>query len=808
MNQYKDNKDSDSLTWGERLRQIFTEVSAPKVLVITNNCTLNLERLGFDITLCNAEEGFDGIGLSYDLIVCSNSVLETVMRADFVGKALLVETRPNESIGMAFMDLYDRGFCHDLQWDDRNSILFRSNIERPVLFHAYEQHYYEYRQLRDKNLELQDMLAMTDDLINSYRRINDELSNEIDLVRQEQESITGSTFWKITKPFRWLMDKIKKVLSRFGGTRLIVKGISSLKNKGVRATYQKTMFRLAYSNSVQRFAEMCMLSEEERKRQTETVFSPEYKISILVPLYNTPENFLREMIQSVIDQTYGNWELCLADGSDDEHRYVGDIVREYQQKDPRICYTVLEENYGISENTNRCIEMATGDYIALFDHDDLLHPGVLFENMKVITEQGADFIYTDEMVFEKDIKHPITVHCKPDFAIDNLRANNYICHFSVFSRELLKQVGGFRDECNGSQDFDLVLRLTEKAKRIVHIPKVLYFWRSHAGSVASDISVKPYCITAGKKAVEDHLQREGIKGEVSAIPGLGSTFRVRYALKERPKISIIIPNKGYTNFLRACIHSILRKTTYSNYEIVVVNARVEKEAEEQDNAFLKNERVKIVDYRSDASMNEAYNYGASVADGEYFVFLHSDVRVTSPEWLEEMLMFAQRDDVGAVGAKLYYPNNTVQHAGFILGIHGTVGVSHQGADMKNYGYMGRLYYAQDFSAVSSACLMISRTDFEDAGGFDTTYIRLYGDVDLCLKLRKRGKLNVFTPFAELYHDQKTTGDRARRRNKAYEDVFKADETHFLEKWKSLIDEGDPYYNLNFSLEREDFILRR
>lgn len=803
MSQYRDSKKNESFF----LQDLLTGIPEPHVLVLTQNCSLRFKEQYSHFVYCENSCLQDTLP-SYDVVVCHYSMLESLLKANISAKALLVELDSDGGFEFDFAELLDHGFYHDLQWDDAKTILFRTDMESRQLVRTYQKSYFKFRKLADKNLELQDMLAMSDDLLNNYRRVNDELTEELEQIRMEKDSIIGSTFWKITKPFRWLADKFKTFLSRYRVTRLIIKGLSSLKNKGVRATYQKTMFRLAYTNSVQHFAELCKLSDEERTRQIETKFEPEYKISILVPLYNTPENFLREMIDSVINQTYSNWELCLADGSDEAHAYVGDVVREYQQKDARILYTVLEENYGISENTNRCIEMATGDYIGLFDHDDLLHPGVLYEDMKAICDQGADFIYTDEMTFEKDIKHPITVHCKPDFAIDNLRANNYICHFSVFSKKLLDQVGGFRDECNGSQDFDLVLRLTEKAKKIVHIPKVLYFWRSHAGSVASDISVKPYCITAGKKAVEDHLMRQGIQGEVSAIPGLGSTFRVKYTLKSYPLISIIIPNKGYANFLKACIHSILRKTTYHNYEIILVNEETPNAQAEQDFSLLKNERIRSVKFRSGASINEAYNYGASIARGDYFVFLHSDVRVTSPEWLEELLMFAQRDDVGAVGAKLYYPNNTVQHAGFILGIHGTVGVSHLGADMKNYGYMGRLYYAQDFSAVSSACLMISRENFESAGGFDCNYLRMYADVDLCLKLRQKQKLNVFTPFAELYHDQKTTGlSRHRVMNKAIAENLKADESYFLKKWKPLIDEGDPYYNLNFSLEREDFILR-
>lgn len=590
-----------------------------------------------------------------------------------------------------------------------------------------------------------------------------------------------------------------------GFVTLAKKAAVSLQENGLRATIQKVRFRLASMRGSRSFVHQYKLSEAEKQEQKNTVFDRYITISILVPLYNTPEKYLREMIDSVLDQTYSGWQLCLADGSDEGHAYVGEIAQEYAERDPRIKYKKLEKNEGISGNSNRCIEMADGDYIALFDHDDLLHPAALFEVMEAITLQEADFIYTDELTFEKDIEHPISIHCKPNFAIDTLRANNYICHFTVFDKKLLEKTGGFREAFDGSQDFDLVLRLTEQAKNIAHIPKVLYFWRSHEGSVASDISVKPYCVTAGCAAVQDHLDRLGIEAKATPIPNLVATYRIAYKIQGNPKISIIIPSRNGPKELAKCVKSILNKSTYPNYEIVIVEnnstdgqmLRIYKELERQ-------EKVRIVTYEGgECYYAQACNFGAKEASGEYLVFLHSDTQVITKEWMEELLMYAQRDDVGAVGAKLYYPNDTVEHAGIVVGIMGSAGRPHHRVDRNNVGYMGRLCYAQDLSAVSSACMMVKKAVFDNLGGFDEDYLLRFADVDLCLRIREEKLLVVYTPFAELYHMERSVPllDKEQRKQRSI------DRGLFTRRWSSMIELGDPYYNPNFSPDREDFILR-
>lgn len=537
------------------------------------------------------------------------------------------------------------------------------------------------------------------------------------------------------------------------------------------------------------------------------------KVSILVPLYNTPKEFLTAMIDSVLAQTYENWELCLADGSDEAHKEVGEICASYVEKEgdrKRIRYEKLAENKGISGNTNACYAMSTGEYIGLFDHDDILHPSALYEYVKAINEQGADYIYCDETTFKNgDINKMLTMHFKPDYAIDNLRANNYICHFSVFARKLLDGTELFRSQFDGSQDHDMILRLTDKAEKIVHIPKLLYYWRCHAGSVASGIEAKTYAIEAAKGAVADHLRKHGFRNfKIESTRAFETIFRIRYEVLGNPKISIIIPNKDHVMDLRRAVTSILEKSTYDNYEIIIVENNSEtEEIFRYYDELKKNEKIKIVTYEGGFNYSAINNLGVSRADGDYVLLLNNDTEVITVNWMEELLMYAQREDVGAVGCKLYYADRTIQHAGVVIGLgaHRTAGHSHYRMPRQNLGYMGRLCYAQDVSAVTGACLLVKKSLYEAVEGLDEGFAVSLNDVDFCLKLRERGLLNVFTPFAELYHYESvsrgldTDGEKAARYN--------AESAKFREKWKEVLEKGDPYYNPNFSLDRSDFALK-
>ncbi|MBR1701042.1 MAG: glycosyltransferase family 2 protein [Lachnospiraceae bacterium] len=639
------------------------------------------------------------------------------------------------------------------------------------------------------------------------RKLSARLANatrEAEDLQRKLDNIKGSAAWKISAPLRSVYHWTKRTKERVGNYGS-VKGFA-------RKLDSKRIEKLAcLQHGTRSFPD-----EAERKRQQETKFSRNIKISILTPLYNTPEKFLREMIESVQAQTYGNWELCLADGSDAEHKNVGEICMEYAAKDSRVRYSKLEKNGGISANTNECLKLATGEYIGLFDHDDLLHPSVLYEYMKRICDEDADYLYCDECTFQgsKGIDAMITLHFKPDFAIDNLRANNYICHFSVFDRRLLEGMELFRSQFDGSQDHDMILRLTAKAKHVVHVPKLMYYWRSHKGSTAADINSKSYAIEAARGAVADHLTNCGFRNfEITSTKAFETIFRIQYEVIGNPKISILIPNKDHVEDLQRCVGSILQKSTYDNYEIIILeNNSVTREIEDYYAKLLESKeakvgKIRIVRYEGDFNYSAINNLGAKQASGEYLVLLNNDTEVITINWMEELLMYAQREDVGAVGAKLYYADHTIQHAGVVIGLgaHRTAGHSHYKVAQTNLGYMGRLCYAQDVSAVTGACLMVKKSLYDELGGLDESFAVSLNDVDFCLRLLEKGLWNVFTPFAELFHYESVSrglddnGEKAERYNR--------ESASFREKWKTFLEKGDPFYNPNFSLDRSDFSLK-
>ena len=615
--------------------------------------------------------------------------------------------------------------------------------------------------------------------------------------------IKNNPLWKASAPLR-------------RGMHFVIRQRDRLKNCGsIRGVLAKLDYKKIERKAMARYGTESFPDEARAKEERETVFDRMIKISILVPLYNTPEPFLRDMITSVLNQTYQNWELCLADGSDAEHEEVGRICREYLEKDSRIVYQKLLKNEGISGNTNECLKLATGEYIGLFDHDDILHPSTLYEYVKAVNEQDADYIYCDETTFKNgDINKMLTMHFKPDYAVDNLRANNYICHFSVFAKRLLEGEELFRSRFDGSQDHDMILRMTDRAKHIVHIPKLLYYWRCHEGSVASGIDAKPYVVAAAKGAVADHLKRHGFTHfQITSTRAFETIFKIRYEIIGDPMISIVIPNKDHAVDLKRCITSILEKSTYENYEIVIVeNGSETKEIFDYYTSLKEYDNIRVVTYEKPEEQNgfnysAVNNFGVKQTKGDYILLLNNDTEVITVNWMEELLMYAQREDVGAAGAKLYYGNKTIQHAGVVLqlGAHRTAGHSHYGQSRENLGYMGRLCYAQNVSAVTGACLLVKKSLFEEVGGLDEGFAISLNDVDFCLKLREKGLLNVFTPFAELYHYESVSrglddsGEKAERYNR--------ESAHFREKWKTVLEKGDPYYNPNFSLDRSDFALK-
>ncbi|MDD3368560.1 MAG: glycosyltransferase family 2 protein [Lachnospiraceae bacterium] len=654
-----------------------------------------------------------------------------------------------------------------------------------------------YRNEKQKNNLLAGKLA------DAERKIDDLDSN---LTR-----IKGSFAWKLSTPLRGCMHTISRTKQRLGNYGSL-KGIArKLSSKGIEKKARTQHGTASFPDAAEVARQRAYFEQDCFKNADGS--SKAVKISILVPLYNTPKNFLKEMIDSVLAQTYENWELCLADGSDAEHSFVGEYCLAEVQKDSRIKYHKLEKNTGISGNTNECLKLATGEYIGLFDHDDVLHPAVLFEYMKAIVEQNADYIYCDECTFHgKSIDNMITLHFKPDFSIDNLRANNYICHFSVFSRHLLEGDELFRSQFDGSQDHDMILRLTSRAKNIVHVPKLLYYWRSHKGSVASDINAKSYAIEAARGAVADHLTRCGFENfEISSTKAFETIFRIKYELQGNPKVSIVIANKDHVEDLSRCVNSILEKTTYDNYEIIIVeNNSATQEIQDFYHKFDNRNDVKVVTWEDDGegfNYSKINNFGVSQSDGDYVVLLNNDTQIISINWIEELLMYAQREDVAAIGAKLYYADKTIQHAGIVIGLgaHRTAGHTHYRCASTNLGYMGRLCYAQDVTAVTGACLMVKRKLWDEVGGLDESFKVSLNDVDFCLRLRQLGYLNIWNPYCELYHLESVSrglddqGEKARRYNEESE--------RFREKWKKELEQGDPYYNVNFSLDRSDYSLK-
>lgn len=582
---------------------------------------------------------------------------------------------------------------------------------------------------------------------------------------------------------------------------LLRRGANSLKTQGFEATWRKVDFRIKLMTKGDVWKFRCDIPlKKELKEQRKHTFPYMPKISIVVPLYNTPERFLRDMISSVTRQSYPKWELVLADASDKTD--LQGIVKSF--RDERIIYKKLENNGGISANTNRGFALCTGDYIALLDHDDVIQPNALYENVKAINRQGADMLYSDEAILDGELKHLVQFHFKIDYAPDYLRGVNYITHFLVFKRELFEKAGPYEDpKYDGAQDYDLTLRLSEKAEKICHIPKVLYFWRGHSGSTANDMSTKQYAFEAGRRAVSAHLERVGLKGRVS-IQKYNGSYRTEYEIQGSPKVSVIIPNKDHIEDLSRCVNSIFSKGGWDNTEIIIVENnsqnpetfRYYKELEAEHSG------VKVVYYKGDFNFSAVCNFGVMYATGEHILLLNNDTEMLSEGFIKEMLSYSQRADVGAVGAKLYYPDDTTQHGGVIIGINGSAGHSHKGLSRYTTGDMYRLVTAQNYMAVTGACLMTKKSLYNKYPLDEENFAVAYNDIDYCLRLWEAGYLNVFTPYSEAYHyESKSRGlDETDKPNPRYE----REKANFRAKWGKYFNWNDPYYNPHFTIVYENY----
>lgn len=542
---------------------------------------------------------------------------------------------------------------------------------------------------------------------------------------------------------------------------------------------------------------------EELQRQRETEFEYEPLISILVPVYNTPEEFLKQMIQSVRKQTYGKWELCIANANP-ANETVAEILRISSTKDERIKVKDVPENEGIAQNTNAALASATGDYIGLLDHDDLLTPDALYEVVKAINENDRpQVLYSDEDKVTMDLSEHFQSHMKPDYNKDLLRSNNYITHFFVADRTLVEEVGGEDGEYNGAQDYDLILKCTERAKGIAHIPRILYHWRVHKASTADNPASKMYAFDAGKRAIEDHLKRCGEIGKVSHEKDLGF-YRVKYQVQGSPLISIIIPNKDQVESLDKCLRSI-EKSSYKNYEIIIVE---NNSTEDETFAYYKkieSDKIRIVYWSDEFNYSAINNFGVKHARGDYLLLLNNDVEVIATDWLEELTANCQRKDVGIVGARLYYPDDTIQHAGIVIGIGGVAGALFVGMPRMFTGYLHKAAIQQDLSAVTAACMMVKRSVYEELGGLEEELKVAFNDVDFCLRAREKGYLVVYDPNVELYHfESKSRGtEDSKEKIRRFQNEIEYMRSHWLE----LLKKGDPMYNPNLTLTKWDYSLR-
>lgn len=509
-------------------------------------------------------------------------------------------------------------------------------------------------------------------------------------------------------------------------------------------------------------------SKEELKKMRNTKFKIEPKISIIVPLYNTPEKFLDELVKSLQNQTYSNWELCMADGSPEPIVYINKYL-----KDERIKYSIIGENKGISGNTNEALKLVTGDYIGLLDHDDLLPVFSLYEVVKTINENpNAQFIYTDEDRIENEDKQRYGVFFKPDFSPYTLNSSNYICHFSIFKKELMDKLGGFRSEYDGSQDFDIVARASEETKNIVHIPKVLYHWRVHQNSTAGNSESKPYAFEVGKKVIKDHIKRM-YNTDVEVIDGLTpGSYEVKYKVKENPKVSIILDIEGLKEQQAKEILKEVKKSTYTNYEIISIS---------EENILNLENNIKPA-----TNKFKTYNEAVKSINGEYFIIFDKNLlAIDKEDYIQDLLGICQDENVAVVGTKLYNEQNLVEHSGIILGMNGMGDFIYKNAP-KNIGtYMQRLLIIHNVTCTYIKYAMISKKAYEEVNKFDIKEEGLNASIDFCLKQIENKKQIVINPNISI-------------KVKCLSDIEKQKEEEFIKKWKNEYEIGDKFFSPNLS----------
>ncbi len=604
-----------------------------------------------------------------------------------------------------------------------------------------------------------------------------------------------------------LLYKTGIICRRMFSVKLFIDGTRSLFKEGPRIFLDKAFqhvqqvlyFELVGDKAIYSvWIKQNRLSKEdiERIKIEAAAFSYRPLISILMPVYNIEPKWLNIAVHTVLNQFYSKWELCIVDDAS-THSEIMPLLKQWEKSDPRIKVKFLSQNLGISGASNEALAMAEGEFVALLDHDDELAPEALYENVKLLNEHPeADMIYSDE-----DKLSPNGQRCdsyfKPDWSPDLMMSCMYTCHFGVYRKNLIKEIGGFRRGFEGAQDWDLVLRLIEKTGKIYHIPKILYHWRKLNSSMSMSTEAKPYAFPASERALREALERRGIEATVEQGFALG-TFRVRRKIIGSPLVSIIIPIRDRVDLLEKCVRAIFGKAEYHNYEILIINNDSrEQETHKYLEQLKEKPKVRIIDYHKPFNFAAINNFGADAARGEQLLFMNNDIEAISDGWLAAMLEHSQRPEVGAVGCKLLFPNDTIQHAGVIFGINGTAIHHHQGFARNSHGYWGLLNLIRNYSAVTAACMMVRKELFLQFGGFDEDNFAIaYNDVDLCLRLRERGLLIVYTPYAVMYHHESAT--------RGYD--LDRDEVKALQERWGHVQQRDPYYNPNLTRKTEDFSL--
>ena len=599
-----------------------------------------------------------------------------------------------------------------------------------------------------------------------------------------------------------------KRYARHINAKNIKKAITYVKRNGV----SKLVHRLRYGSYIAQsdyqtwlFAQRVTKKNLETQSKTKFAYSP--KISILVATFNTKEEYLKEMIDTVVNQSYSNWELCIADGSTNDfvEKYVHEHYSNYGDK---IKFQKLDQNYGISGNTNKAFEMATGDYITVYDHDDTLELDCFYEIVKALQEYRYDVLYTDEDKFDDSTKMYNDPNLKPDFSEDLLRSHNYITHLFIVNKKIVDEVGYYNSEFDGSQDYDYIFRCVEKANAVYHIPRILYHWRMHPESTAQNPENKMYCYDAGKRAIEAHYKRIGVEATVEFLPKpMYGMYHTIYSTKDNPLVSILIPNYNHKAILKTCIDSLYNVNTYKNFEIVIVeNNSTEKEIFDYYEELKKqHDNIQVVTYKGEFNYSRINNFGMKYTKGDYALLLNNDTEVISPNALSEMVGCILRPEVGAVGAKLLYEDDTVQHAGVVIGFSGYAGHVNHGINKDDYGYMVRARINCNYSAVTAACMMVKKSVFNQVGGFDEQFVVACNDVDLCLKICKEKYLIVYNAFALWHHyESKSRGYDDASQEKTWR--FNKEVEKFQDKWKDVLINGDPFYNSNWNIQYGPFRL--